>query len=677
MTATGDTATSKLELIMGRDGLARLADSTVMVLGVGGVGSNCVEALARGGVGRRHRGGPRRGAGEQHQPPGHRLHSTIGRKKVDVARAMVADINPAAQVEALDRFVLAENVPEFLDAHAGGADYVVDAIDTISAKLAIAQYADARGLRLDQQHGRGEQAASRMLPVRRRVRHGELPAVPHHAQGGAQARHPAACACCTRASSRCRARARGRGAPRAVEPGHRLVRAAHHGPDDRRRGDLRARGDRARMTGAMTRKRADTRSLRQIARARGVPGTFRARAAPHPGAARAKDSRPCAVRPALPPGLRARHPGGRPGAGRAAASARSRTTVTPAGYARARELADRSNVRVGLGLHPWWIADGRFAAKTTWRVRAVGEGRALHRRGGPRLRPGSASRRARPSSPRSSAWRGVLGGGKVLSIHAVKAAGEALDVLERAGALAGNACIFHWFSGTSDELQRAVRAGCFFSINPRMLATKRGRAYAPGRPGRPAAAGNRRPSEAGRALRCARRSRSARRHARSPRRPTSHAPRRSCRPYRSDQPAAFRRRLTRSSYSRRLLQARASARPCLRACPRLRTARLRMQERFHLRFRWRWVHCSRVRRRCARCPCDPRRSRSRFQNAARRDVVDDRCRSDPHPHRSREPFESSCRNEVVRAAQAGSSSRCSCTGSTGSSSDCRSCLRGS
>ena len=49
MMATGDTATSKLELIMGRDGLARLADSTVMVLGVGGVGSNCVEALARGG----------------------------------------------------------------------------------------------------------------------------------------------------------------------------------------------------------------------------------------------------------------------------------------------------------------------------------------------------------------------------------------------------------------------------------------------------------------------------------------------------------------------------------------------------------------------------------------------------------------------------------------------------
>ena len=160
MTATGDTATSKLELIMGRDGLARLADSTVMVLGVGGVGSNCVEALARGGVGRLDRGGPRRGAGQQHQPPAIAFRSTIGRKKVDVARAMIADINPEAQVEALDRFVLAEDVPEFLDAYADRVDYVVDAIDTISAKLAVAQYADAHGVRLVSSMG----AANKLRP---------------------------------------------------------------------------------------------------------------------------------------------------------------------------------------------------------------------------------------------------------------------------------------------------------------------------------------------------------------------------------------------------------------------------------------------------------------------------------------------------------------------------------
>ena len=156
----GDTATSKLELIMGRDGLARLASSAVMVLGVGGVGSNCVEALARGGVGRLvvvdH---------DVVQPSNINrqaiaFHSTVGRKKVDVARAMVADINPDAQVEALDRFILAEDVPEFLDAYAERVDYVVDAIDTVSAKLAVAQYADAHGVRLVSSMG----AANKLRP---------------------------------------------------------------------------------------------------------------------------------------------------------------------------------------------------------------------------------------------------------------------------------------------------------------------------------------------------------------------------------------------------------------------------------------------------------------------------------------------------------------------------------
>ena len=79
---------------------------------------------------------------------------------MDVARAMIADINPEAQVEALDRFVLAEDVPEFLDAYADRVDYVVDAIDTISAKLAVAQYADAHGVRLVSSMG----AANKLRP---------------------------------------------------------------------------------------------------------------------------------------------------------------------------------------------------------------------------------------------------------------------------------------------------------------------------------------------------------------------------------------------------------------------------------------------------------------------------------------------------------------------------------
>ena len=72
--------------------------------------------------------------------------------------------------------------------------------------------------------------------------------------------------------------------------------------------------------------------------------------------------------------------------------------------------------------------------------------------------------------------------GRVLSIHAVRAAGATLDILESSGLLKNDpnspTIIFHWFSGTSDELVRARHAGSFFSINERMLATKRGREYA-------------------------------------------------------------------------------------------------------------------------------------------------------------------------------------------------------
>ena len=72
--------------------------------------------------------------------------------------------------------------------------------------------------------------------------------------------------------------------------------------------------------------------------------------------------------------------------------------------------------------------------------------------------------------------------GRVISIHAVRSAGTVLDVLESHGLLIPSpdspAIIFHWFSGTSDELVRARNVGCYFSVNERMLASKRGREYA-------------------------------------------------------------------------------------------------------------------------------------------------------------------------------------------------------
>lgn len=158
--ATAESATSKLELIYGREGLARVAASTVVVLGLGGVGSNCVEALARGGVGQLvvvdHDVVQESNINRQAIA----FFSTVGRKKTDVMRAMIADINPSAQVESHDRFVLAADVPSLLDELCADADYVVDAIDTVSTKLALAQEAERRGIRLVSSMG----AANKLRP---------------------------------------------------------------------------------------------------------------------------------------------------------------------------------------------------------------------------------------------------------------------------------------------------------------------------------------------------------------------------------------------------------------------------------------------------------------------------------------------------------------------------------
>ena len=211
-----------------------MAASTVVVLGLGGVGSNCVEALARGGVGRLVVVDDDVVQESNINRQAIAFFSTVGRKKTDVMRAMIADINPSAQVESHDRFVLAADAPSLLDELCADADYVVDAIDTVSTKLALAQEAERRGIRLVSGIRAAQQAAPRMLPVRRRLRYRELPALPHHAQGGArtQARHRAFARAVLVRTARGRGHARWRRAPRTVEPGHRVVRAAHHGSDD-------------------------------------------------------------------------------------------------------------------------------------------------------------------------------------------------------------------------------------------------------------------------------------------------------------------------------------------------------------------------------------------------------------------------------------------------------------
>ncbi len=162
------------------------------------------------------------------------------------------------------------------------------------------------------------------------------------------------------------------------------------------------------------------------------------------------------------------------------------TTVTPQGYLRAREaLAGLPNVGVAVGAHPWWVADGRLstadveaAARLAGTTRLVGE---VGMDFSPKHVPEGSKDVQRAAFRRicaAAATGSYPARPTVMSIHSVRSVAEVLDVLSTTGCLERCRCVFHWFSGSSDELHAAVVAGCWFSVNPMMLRTRRGREYA-------------------------------------------------------------------------------------------------------------------------------------------------------------------------------------------------------
>ena len=164
-----ETAKDRLRIIMGDEALERLDSAAVMVLGCGGVGSNCVEALVRGGIGTVVIVDRDVVAPSNINRQAIAFESTVGRGKVDVMAAMAHDINPECRVIGYREFVLAENLGDLFDrawAAAGGKiDYVVDAIDTVSTKLAVAELAQARGFTLISSMGGGKKVHPECLRI--------------------------------------------------------------------------------------------------------------------------------------------------------------------------------------------------------------------------------------------------------------------------------------------------------------------------------------------------------------------------------------------------------------------------------------------------------------------------------------------------------------------------------
>ena len=142
---TTETTKDRLRLILGQEGLERLERATVMVIGLGGVGSNCAEALARGGVGNLVLLDRDVVAPSNVNRQAIAYTSTIGRPKSDVMQKMVLDINPEANVVSIQAFLEKDRVGEQLG-ELPRPDYVVDAIDTVAQKLQLASWCQELGI---------------------------------------------------------------------------------------------------------------------------------------------------------------------------------------------------------------------------------------------------------------------------------------------------------------------------------------------------------------------------------------------------------------------------------------------------------------------------------------------------------------------------------------------------
>ena len=130
---------SRTELLFGKEAMKKLASSHVAVFGIGGVGGHAMEALARSGIGTLDLIDSDKVCLSNLNRQIIATRSTLGMYKVDAARERILDINPEAVVNVYRTFFLPENADSFPFSE---YDYVVDAIDTVAGKLALAEQAE-------------------------------------------------------------------------------------------------------------------------------------------------------------------------------------------------------------------------------------------------------------------------------------------------------------------------------------------------------------------------------------------------------------------------------------------------------------------------------------------------------------------------------------------------------
>lgn len=129
---------SRTSLVFGEDAINQLASKNVMIFGIGGVGGYVTEALARSGIGKISIVDDDVVSESNINRQVIALHSTINKNKVDVMKERLLDINPNLQVQTYKCFFLPQNEDDF---DFSKYDYIVDAVDTVTAKICIIEKA--------------------------------------------------------------------------------------------------------------------------------------------------------------------------------------------------------------------------------------------------------------------------------------------------------------------------------------------------------------------------------------------------------------------------------------------------------------------------------------------------------------------------------------------------------
>lgn len=154
----------RTELLLGEEKLARLRRANVLVVGVGGVGAYAAEMIVRAGVGRMTIADADKVSETNINRQLVALHSTIGREKCEVLAERLLDINPELELKMVNRFIKDSETDALLDSEK--FDYVVDAIDTLSPKLALIKGALDRGIPLVSSMGAGAKTDPTLMEIK-------------------------------------------------------------------------------------------------------------------------------------------------------------------------------------------------------------------------------------------------------------------------------------------------------------------------------------------------------------------------------------------------------------------------------------------------------------------------------------------------------------------------------